>query len=114
MIKHFRGHFAYHFPFKFCFPYQPVSSTEIYGGLRQTVVHGQTETISLYAQFIAQGFVENLSQRYGSIFNGMVLIYLQISLNLYFQIHLPMTRQLVQHMIKEVQSRADITFARTV
>src|SRR5690606_38125420 len=114
MIKHFRWNLAYHFPFKLCFPYQPVSSAKINSGLCQTVIHGQTETVSFNSQFMAQGFMEYFSQGYGRILNGMVLIHFQISLNLDFQVHLAMSRQLIQHMVKEVQSGTDITFARPV
>src|SRR5690606_34501928 len=99
---------------KLCIPYQPVSSSKIYGYLREAIIHGQAKSISFNSQLIPQGAAEHLSQGNSGIFYGMVLIYFKVAINLYLKIHLTVPGNLVRHMVKKSNSGKDLRFSGSV
>src|SRR5680860_95612 len=111
MKEHLCWHFPNHFSFEFGFPNQPVSSAKIYSCLRKAIIHWQTKSITFYSKFVSKCQTEGFSKCNSRIFYGMVFIYFQISFYLYLQIHLSMTRKLIQHMIKKVETCRNIRFS---
>ena len=51
--EHLCGHVSYLLAMELRLPYQPGATTEIKGYFAETVVHGQTETVTLYTSFAA-------------------------------------------------------------
>ena len=112
--KHLSWHFPNHFTLKLCIPHQPCASSKINGNLRKAIVHRQTKTIALNSKFVSQCHIKSFTQSDGSIFNGVVLIDFQISFGGQFNINPPMTRQLIQHMIKKGNASIDCTLPSTI
>ncbi|OIR04879.1 hypothetical protein GALL_129690 [mine drainage metagenome] len=71
-------------------------------------------TITTNAFFVADCFCKCLTKRNANIFYCMVCINMQITFSLHLNIHHAMTRDLIQHVIKETQTRVKLRNASTV
>src|SRR5690606_4662503 len=88
MEKHFGRHISYFFPVESRIPYNPIPAPKINGYLRQTVVHRQCVSITFDTPFITQYLQKNFTQCDTRIFNGVVLIDMQITLSFYRKIQI--------------------------
>src|SRR6185437_13242578 len=104
MKKHFRGHFTYLFPFKFCIPNYPVAPAEINGNLRQAIVHGQAKAVTFYAFFITQGRRKNFAKCNAGVLNGMMFIDMQVAIGYDLEIHAAVPGNLIEHMVKKMEA----------
>ena len=82
-------------------PHQPGTTREVEGHLAETIVHGQAETVAANATLVAQRFGDTLTQGNTRIFDGVVLIHLEISLDVDSEIHARMFADLLQHVVEE-------------
>src|SRR5690606_12241101 len=62
------------------------------------------EAIAIDSFFISQRFKISFAQRQRGIFNGMMLVDVQVTVDVDVQISSPMSSQLFQHMIKKSQA----------
>jgi hypothetical protein len=82
---------------------------------RQRLVHGQERLrVAGDALEIAQRLAYGLPQRDAGVFNGMVLIYMQIALRGDLQIDETVPRDLIEHVIEEADSGRNIGFTGPV
>src|ERR1700722_18291807 len=107
MKKHLRRHLADHLPPELRIPDQPVAAPEIDEHLGIRLIHRKREPIPLHPTLISQRPGKGLTQRYPRIFDAMVFVDMQISIDTKGQIHLSMPGYLLQHMIKESQTGDD-------
>ncbi len=114
MQEHFGGHIAYFLAPEIGVPYQPGSSAEIDGHLRQTIVHRQEKPIAFNPFFRCESPVERFTQRNGGIFDGMVLIDLQVAFHLHREVDRSVARNLFEHVVEESEARGNTAFARSV
>src|SRR5687767_174885 len=114
MVEHFCWHIADLFPFKIRIPNQPGPSAKVNCYLCQCIIHWESETIAPDTFFIAQRFANGFAERNCSVFDSMMFVNLQITFCLYGKINAAVTAQLVKHMIKEMQARADLSCTRAI
>src|SRR5690606_28373105 len=104
MEKHFCRHFTYFLAGEGRIPDQPGPPTEVDRRLCQAIVHGQTEPIASEPPFVAQRFRHSLTQGKGRIFDGVVLVNVQVALHGDGQVDTTVSRQLVEHVVEESYS----------
>src|SRR5690606_40400003 len=88
MIKHFSRHIADPLTLEIYVPNQPVSAAEINGNLSQAIVHRQKKSIPFNPFFYAQSLPETASQYKRCVFDGVMLINLQITIHTNFEIEI--------------------------
>ncbi len=103
MFEHLRGHLPDLFPPEFGLPNQPGPPTEINGNLRQRIVHGQTKAVTADAALVAEGLNKSFAEGDSGVFDGMVLVDVQIAFHLNTQIQQAVFGYLIQHVIKKAQ-----------
>ena len=86
MEEHFCRHVSDTFPFEGGIPYQPGASPEVECYLAQTVVHRKAEAVTLNTPLVAKCPVQTFPECQGRIFDGVVLVHLQVALDTNFQV----------------------------
>lgn len=114
MKEEFGGYITDPFTAEFSIPNEPWSPSEIYAYMRQAVVHGQVKTIALQAFLVAQRLTEGFTQCQCRVFDRMVFIHFQISVDFNGKIYAGVPGDLVQHVIKETQPSGDDTLAGAI
>lgn len=85
--EHLGWHVAYFLAMEFGIPYEPSATAEIEGYLAEAVIHWEAETIAADASLVAEGLRNTFAQGNASIFDGVVLIDVEIAFDLYGKIH---------------------------
>ena len=87
---------------------QPRSSGEIDHDPRQGLVQGYVGmAIASYALLVAHGLAEGLTEGDAEVFDRMVGIDVQIATGLDIQVHEPMTRHLIEHVLEKRDPRVE-------
>ena len=102
--EHFGGHIADFFPPEVGLPHQPGAPGKIDGHLRQCFVHWQQKAVTADAPFVAQGASVRFAQRQGGVFDGVVLVDVQITVDVNRQIGPLMFGNLVEHVVEETKA----------
>src|SRR5688572_25419398 len=108
MKEHFRWHFAYSLPCKVCVPNDPASPSEINQHFSFRVVHWQGKSIPGHAAFVGQCFCKCFAESDARVFYGMMLVNMKVAVCPDRQIHLSMSGNLVEHMIKKAKTSDDV------
>ena len=101
MQKHFRGHVADFLPIENGIPHQPGSAAKIESHRTKTIVHGQAEAVTFYASLVAQSPGDGLTESDAGIFDGMMLIDVEVAFAAYHQIHARVPGNLVEHVVEK-------------
>src|SRR5665647_721378 len=104
MKKHHGWNVTHFYAMEFCIPYQPRTSAKIKGHLRKTIIHWQTETVTLDTAFVTECFTDGLTQGNTRIFDCMMLVYNKIPYHINCQIAPRVAPDLIKHMIEKTQS----------
>ena len=107
MQEHLRRHLAYLLAPELGLPHQPRASAKVQTNLAETVVHRHGIAVTLHAPLAAQCLVDALAKGQGGVFDGVMLIHLQIAFHRYLQIHAAMLANLLQHVVEKAQARMD-------
>lgn len=114
MEKHFGWHAANVFAMELGIPNQPGAASEIEHHLTETVVHRQGEAVALNAALVTESLTQTFSQSQSGVFDGVVLVYLQIAAYLNIQIELSVAGYLLEHVIEETDAGINMATAMTV
>ena len=90
-------------------PDQPGPSTEIQSHLTETIVHRKRIAITFDAALAAQCLIDAIAQGKGGVFDGVMLIDMQISYCTDIQVDVAMPRNLFKHVVKESQACGNIS-----
>ena len=83
-------------------PHQPGPAAEVERHLTETIVHGQTEAITLDATLVAQSLEQALAKHDSRVFDGVVLVNIQVADCMHLEVDIAVMADLVEHVIKEM------------
>jgi hypothetical protein len=84
------------------------AATEVDGRDCQCLVHGHKEVAGAQdAALVAEGAVKDFTERYADIFDGVVLIYVEVAVAFEFEIEGAMAREEFKHVIEEANAGGD-------
>ena len=104
MLEHLGWHFAHLLSVELCIPNQPWATTEIQCHLAETIIHWQGVTISLDATLVAQRLQQAFAQGNTRIFNGVMLIHIEVALGVDGEVHHAVLAYLLQHVVEETKT----------
>lgn len=114
MEEHLGRHAADILAVELGIPHDPGTASEVEHHLTQAVVHRKGETVTLDTALVAQGLAQAFSQSQGHIFNGVVLVYLQVTVHADIQVETAVAGYLLQHMVEETDTGIDVADALSV
>ena len=112
--EHFGRHVAYFFAVKISIPHRPRTTGTVQRNLPQAIVHGKTESVSLYSPLVSQSLTKAKSQNYCRVLNGVMLINIKVSLYFYVKVNVSMFCYLLQHVVEKADSRGYVAVTYTV
>ena len=83
MVEHFGGHVAYAFALERGVPNEPGAPAQVEGALAEAVVHREHVAVALHAEFVAYGATQTFAQGEGGVFNGVVLVNVEVAVRRY-------------------------------
>ena len=111
--EHFGRHVAYFFAVKISIPHRPRTTGKVQRNLTQAIVHGKTESVSLYSPLVSQSLTKAKSQNYCRVLNGVMLINIKVSLYFYVKVNISMFCYLLQHVVEKADSRGYVAVTYT-
>ncbi len=114
VAEHLGGSVAHIFAGKGNLPAKIDAAAEVQEHHSLALVHRESKAVAGNAALVAQSPLQGLSKADGHIFHSVVLVYLEVALGLYLQADAAVVRNLVQHMVKEVQAGGDAALQTTV
>ena len=99
--EHFGRHVTYVLALKFGIPVEPWTSAEIECYLTKAIVHGQAVAVAFDAALVSEGFVEALAEGEGYVFDGVMLVDVEVACALYGEVYVAVSGYLVKHVVKE-------------
>ena len=110
MLEHLGWHFAHLLSVELGIPNQPWTATEIQCHLTETIIHRQTVAVSFDATLVAQRLQQAFAQGNTRIFNGVMLIHIEVALGVDGEVHHAVLAYLLQHVVEETKTGRDVAF----
>src|SRR5208282_3238603 len=115
VFHQFRLKIADAFCGEFCLDNAETAATEIDGGGRKGFVHGHQEIAGAENAFlVAKRGVDSFAEGNAHVFDGVMLIHVQVALGGEAEIEAAVTRDEVEHVIKEGNARGNDGLAATI
>ena len=99
--EHFRGHVANILTMELSIPNKPGTSAEVESNRTEAVVHRQAVAIALNTTLVAQCLQQTFAQSEGCVFDGVVLVYMEVAAGMNGEIHHAMLTYLFKHVVEE-------------
>ena len=108
-LYHLCSHISYFFRRKLCIPSKIRSSGKIYCAEHKHFIHRKdTAAVTFDPFFVANCLTDSISKDDPCIFNGVMIIYIQITVDSQRKIIQSMARKTVQHMVKKANTCINI------
>ncbi len=114
-MRHQLGrHIAHALTLELTFEHEVRPAAEIQCGAGQRLVHRQGEAVAANAALVAQRLAQRLAQCEPGVFDGVVLVNVQVTLGLDVQREATMLADLFKHVVEERQAGGDACIAGTI
>ncbi|KAG1086048.1 hypothetical protein G6F40_014037 [Rhizopus arrhizus] len=107
-------HVAHPLALELALAHEVRASAEIQRGAGQRFIHRQSEAVAANAAFVAQCFAQRLPQGKTRVFDGVVLVDVQVALGLDVQREATVLSDLFEHVVEERQARGDARIADSI
>ena len=133
MEEHLGGHLADALAVEVGLPYEPGAPAEVEGYGAKAVIHREgvfsrevagggfpggggvrAETITFDAALVSKSLEECFAEGEGSVFNGVVLVHVEVTLHLDIEVDAAVLGNLLEHVVEEAEARGDLALAGAV
>jgi len=112
--EHLRRHLANLLTLEIGLPHQPGAPAKVETDAAEAVVHRQRITVALNAALVAQGAQQTFAKCQGGIFDGVMLVDVQVTLATNGQVNHSVLANLLEHVVEETQACLDVALAVAV